>query len=98
MHIEQDRDTMAALYRVVASYEDFTLTVVWRFAQIFTSIALALAVVNGRLDWRNGVKLAFLDETFQTKRWGEDPEAANRLRAIRREVEQTAHFLTLCNG
>ena len=96
VHLQQDKDSMHVLYQSVSGFDDFSLVAVMRFAQAFTSLSLALAVANGRLDWREGTELAFIDETFQSKRWGEDNEAIMRLNAIRTEVRQAACFLALC--
>lgn len=96
VHLEQGQETLDALDRMVRSFEDFSLTVVYQFTQMFTSLSLALAVAKGRIDWSEGTDLAFLDETFQAKRWGEDHEAIIRVNNMRKEIEQMARFLEFC--
>jgi chaperone required for assembly of F1-ATPase len=57
-----------------------------------------LAVVEGRLDAAEALRLATVDETFQERFWGEDAEAAARRARIAAEVEQAARLLALARG
>ena len=59
---------------------------------------LGLAVLEGRLDAAEALRLATLDETFQEQFWGLDAEAAARRERIAAEVAQAARLLALARG
>ena len=64
----------------------------------FGSLVLGLAVVEGRLDATEALRLATLDETFQEGFWGVDAEAAARRERVAAEVAQAARLLALAHG
>jgi chaperone required for assembly of F1-ATPase len=59
------------------------------------SLVLGLALAERRLDAATAHALGALDELFQAELWGEDAEAAARLRAIAAEIELAERFLRL---
>jgi chaperone required for assembly of F1-ATPase len=61
-------------------------------------LVLGLAVVDGRLDAAEALRLATLDETFQEGLWGFDAEAAARRARVAAEVAQAARLLALARG
>lgn len=95
VHLQQPEDAMAALTRAVEALDDFPLTPLVRMTRVFGSLALALAVVDGRLAWQEGMRLALLDETYQSEKWGEDREALERRRSMTEDVAQAARFFDL---
>ena len=96
VHIEQEKASIIKLREVISAYLPFPLTALIRFSQSFSSLGLGLAVTSHHITWQQASELAFLDEKFQAQRWGEDSEAVEREKNIRIEVEQTAHFMSLC--
>ncbi|MDD9878983.1 MAG: ATPase [Magnetovibrio sp.] len=94
-HVVQPAAALERLRACVAAYDDFQLTGVAQLTQVLGSLALALAVERGRLNWGDAAAASLLDETFQSERWGEDKEARERRRAIHGEAEAAARFLEL---
>ncbi len=93
--IEQPSETLAALRRAVAAWDDFELTVLSAVASAAGSLVIGLALVAGRIDAAAAFDAAQLDESYQIERWGEDPEAARRGAAIKADLETAARFLAL---
>lgn len=62
------------------------------------SLALALALVHGRITSAEAFAAAQLDETFQNETWGEDAEAKRRSDRLAAEVEAVSRYLTLLGG
>lgn len=98
VHIAQSEDALAALRRRVDTLTDFELTAVADLTQIMGSLVLALAVVCGRLSWRQAFDCSRLDEHWQNQRWGEDREAASRTETLSRDVEAAARFAELAGS
>lgn len=61
----------------------------------FGSLILALALVEGELDFAGAWAAAQIDESWSVERWGEDAEAAARSAARRRDLAEAHRFLTL---
>ena len=62
------------------------------------SLVLGLALAEGRLDAAEACRLAFLDESFQQERWGEDAEALARQDGVVKDVALAARLLALARG
>jgi chaperone required for assembly of F1-ATPase len=60
-----------------------------------SSLAIGLALAEGRLGAAEAFAAAELDSTFQLEHWGEDPEETRRRAAIRADLEAAARFLGL---
>lgn len=93
--IEQTPESLAALSKAVAARDDFELTALSAAATAAGSLTIALALAAGRIDAAAAFAAAQLDESYQTERWGADPEAARRGAAIREDLDATARFLAL---
>lgn len=91
----QPADSLAALAAAVAAHDDFRLTALAEIVQIGGSLVIGLAVVGGRMTAEDGIAAAFIDETFQAGRWGEDEEATAVRRRRRDELFAAAAFLDL---
>ncbi len=95
MPVAQPREALAALRRAVQVLPPLDLAALGVLVPAFGSLVLGLAVVEGRLDAAEALRLATLDETFQEGFWGVDAEAAARRARIAAEVEQAARLLAL---
>ncbi len=95
VHVAQPPDSLAALAAVVDGHDDFRLTALAEIVQISGSLVIGLAVLAGRLTAEQGIVAAFVDETFQTGRWGEDEEAMDVRRRRRDDLLAAARFLDL---
>lgn len=95
MPVAQNPDALAALRRAVSALAPLQLAALGVLVPVFGSLVLGLAVVEGRLDAAEALRLATLDETFQERAWGEDAEAAARRARVAAEVRQAARLLAL---
>jgi len=93
--IEQPPAALAALTRAVAARDDFVLAALSSATTATGSLAIALALVEGRVDAEAAFAAAQLDESYQMERWGEDPEALRRHAAIRAELAAVDRFVGL---
>jgi chaperone required for assembly of F1-ATPase len=95
MPVAQPAGAVAALRRSVLALPALDLAVLGVLVPAFGSLVLGLAVVDGRLDAAQALRLATLDETFQEGLWGFDAEAAARRARVAAEVAQAARLLAL---
>jgi len=93
--IDQPTDALAALKQAVGRLDDFALTGLSAAASILGSLVLALALWEGRIDAAEAMRLATLDEAFQSERWGVDAEAQARLDRLGAELAAVERFLRL---
>lgn len=91
----QNEESLAALSRQVAGYDDWALTALQSLAPCLGSLVLSLAVVEGELEAEEAFELSRLDERFQNERWGLDAEARARNHGLRQEVLAAARLLEL---
>jgi chaperone required for assembly of F1-ATPase len=96
--VAQPEAALAALSGVVASRTDFELVALSAAVKAAGSLVIGLALCAGRIDARAAFDAGQLDETYQMERWGEDPEAAGRRAAIRRDLEAATRMVALLRG
>jgi len=93
--VEQPPAALAALTRAVAARDDFALAALSAATAATGSLAIAPALVEGRIGSEGAFAAAQLDESYQMERWGEDAEAARRRAAIRAELAAVERFVAL---
>jgi chaperone required for assembly of F1-ATPase len=93
--IKQSEQALAALTRVVAAQDDLRLTALGVMTGASGSLAIALAVLEGRISPEAAAEAAQLDELYQAERWGIDPEAEKRRAAQRADLVAARRFLDL---
>jgi chaperone required for assembly of F1-ATPase len=93
--VDQPADALAHLRQAVAGHGDLALSALYNLTHISGSLAIALALSEGRLSAADGFAAAQLDELYQIERWGEDPIAAERHDGIRRDLAAGTRFLAL---
>jgi chaperone required for assembly of F1-ATPase len=94
-YVKQHRGAVAALRQAVAALDVPALAALGVAVPAMGSLVLGLALAERRLDAATAHALGALDELFQAELWGEDAEAAARLRAIAAEIELAERFLRL---
>jgi chaperone required for assembly of F1-ATPase len=94
-HVAQDPAALAALARLLAAQDRWTLTGLQTATALTGSLVLALALAEGRLAPADAFALARLDETFQAEQWGADAAAEKRSAGHARELEMTGEFMAL---
>lgn len=95
MPISQPADALAAIRRAVEKLDGFRLTALAMATGAAGSLAVALAMVHGRLDGEGAFEICQLDETFQIEQWGEDYEAADKRAALKADLSAISRFLSL---
>ena len=94
-HIAQPAEALLTLGQVVDTHDAYALTALHAAATIMGSLALALALLDGRLDAAEAFALSQVDETWQAEKWGTDRAAAERAERLARELDFAARFAAL---
>lgn len=87
--------SIEALQAAVGALDTQRLTVLSEATGLTGSIALGLALVDGKITPDAAFDAAQLEETYQMERWGEDAEAAARRANQRIELRAAARFARL---
>ncbi len=95
VHIAQPPASLEALHNALTALDAFKLTALHVMTALTGSALIALAHVGGELDTGAAWTASIVDETWQASRWGEDFEAAGRLKARRAEFESASCFFNL---
>ncbi len=94
-HIEQPPASLDAIRQAVSALDAFKVAALHSMTGLLGSALIALAYVNGFLDAEAAWAAAHVDETWQTGRWGEDFEAAQRLKNRFSEFLNASKFYSL---
>jgi len=97
-HIAQPDEAVAALRAAVTAYDPFVLVGLYHAATILSSLVLALALAEGRLEADEAFAASQVDERYQAECWGEDHEAAARAHTLAGELAAAARFMVLARG
>ncbi|MGE4063363.1 MAG: ATP12 family chaperone protein [Rhodospirillaceae bacterium] len=95
MPISQAPAAVARMREALAALGDARLTAFQAAAALTTSLALSLALVHGHLSAADVFGAAFLDELYQSERWGEDKEAGDRRRRMAADLAAIERYLSL---
>ncbi len=95
-HVAQPEASLSALRAAVAVLNAFQLTALHVMTSLTGSALIALAHTAGELDTAAAWAVAHTDENWQAARWGEDFEAARRMKARLAEFESASRFFHLC--
>ena len=93
--ILQSDQALAALTRAVAAQANLRLTALAVMTGAAGSLAIGLAVLEGRINPETAADAAQLDELFQAERWGIDPEAEKRRAIQKADLVAARRFLDL---
>jgi chaperone required for assembly of F1-ATPase len=96
--IAQPAASLITLRRAVEAADLWRLTALAAATAACGSLILALALAEGEIDAAAATELSLLDESYQSERWGEVPEAAERRAALSAEIAAAARFLALLAG
>lgn len=94
-HIAQPAASLEALSRAVQALEPFKLAALHNMTTLTGSALISLAHIEGELSSAEAWAAAHMDENWQTSRWGEDFEAAQRMQARRAEFNSASRFFSL---
>lgn len=93
--VSQPPENSGVLKKQLENLHHMELTAVAALAAATSSLILAMAVTNGRIDSEEAFQAAQLDESYQNERWGHDAEAEARQRHLRTDITAMANFITL---
>jgi chaperone required for assembly of F1-ATPase len=93
--VAQPAASLAALARALAALDPFRLAGLSLAVGAAGSLAVGLALAEGRLDAAAAFAAAELDAGFQIERWGEDEEARARRDGLRAELALAARWFAL---
>ncbi len=85
----------AALRVAVAACDDWRLTALQLATTAAGSLVIGLALIERRLDAGQAFEASELHETYQLERWGEDPDATHRRRALAADLQAARVFADL---
>lgn len=94
-HLQQDAAALAALREAVAGCDDMELAALHEVTTITGSLVIGLAAILGEIDAEQAWQAGHVDAIYQAERWGSDPEAAARERALSRDLDSALEFLHL---
>ncbi len=94
-HIDQAGASLDAIRRAVAAFPPFKLAALHVMTSLTGSALIALAHANGFLDTDAAWAAAHVDETWQASQWGEDFEAAQRLKNRHSDFLNASRFFEL---
>jgi chaperone required for assembly of F1-ATPase len=95
MAIPQSDQALATLARAVAAQDNLRLTALAVMTGAAGSLAIGLALLEGRIGPEEAAASAQLDELFQAERWGLDPEAEKRRASQKADLVSARRFLDL---
>jgi len=95
MPFSQPVEAKGALQKAFLALDEHRFTAAQAAAGSLGSLALALALVHGRLTAAEALAASHFDEAYQNERWGEDSLAAARRAEMAAELEGIGKFLKL---
>jgi chaperone required for assembly of F1-ATPase len=93
MPIDQSPELHAAIRRYLLELDAMHVAALSVFATLFSSLALAIAVMDRHIDAMQGFALSRLEEEDQNARWGKDEEAIKRAKRVEEETYAVSRFL-----
>ncbi len=93
--VEQPPEALARLSGRVGQLDPFTLVALHTASSITGSLALGLALLEGRLNASEAFALSQIDESFQAEKWGRDAEAEARAARLKAELESAERLIQL---
>ena len=76
-------------------YNNWQLAALMDLGAGFSSLLLAIAVIEGRLDVAQAFECSIADELYQNEKWGIDEEAEAKREKLKAELLETQKFLQL---
>lgn len=92
---EQSPDAVAGMEAAIRALDTDRLTALQAAAPAAGSLALALALVHGRITAAQVFAAATLDEAYQNETWGDDSLARERRDGLERDIGAVGVFLSL---
>lgn len=98
MPIDQPPELHAAVGKKLSALDAMQLSALCILSSGYSSLALALAVVEKHLDAAEAFRLSRLEEESQAEQWGRDAEADQRAERLKEEIVAAGQFLRLLDA
>lgn len=95
MPVVQPAGNRDIISRMTYHYSDWQLAVLATLTKPLSSLILALAVLEKHLDAATAFRLAYLEEEFESEKWGRDMEKESRLFLAKNEITSAGKFLDM---
>ncbi len=95
MPLEQPEALHAAIRKYLLTLDTMRLAACCTLASGYSSLVLAIAVLQKQLPAARAYELSRLEEEAQAEQWGRDAEADERSRRMQAEIVETGQFLRL---
>ena len=94
MPVDQSPKLHEAVRKYLQGLSAMHLSVLGVFASLFSSLILAIAVIEHHLDAMQAFVVSRLEEDTQAERWGKEEEAEKRRLRIEEETRSMSRFLS----
>ncbi|MEX2642833.1 MAG: ATP12 family protein [Acetobacterales bacterium] len=98
MPVAQPRESVERVAAALRAFDGWSLAALGIAIPAAGSAVLGLAMAESRIDAASAFELSQQDESYQLALWGEDPDAARRRTALRRDLDAAGRFLELCRA
>lgn len=98
MPLDQPPAVHTALRAYLEKKDAWTLAAFSVLASGFSSLVLAMAVVEKHLSAAEAFGLSRLEENYSIEKWGEDEEAAQKAARLKAEILEAEQFLKLLDA
>ncbi len=95
MPVDQPPELHKAIETYLNSLTDLQHAALCILSSGFSSLVLAIAVVDARVTCDTGFTISRLEEEFQAEQWGRDAEADVRTARLKSEIMEAGRFLDL---
>lgn len=95
MPIDQPPELHAALRGYLITLDAMQISALSVLASVYSSLVLAVAVIDGHITALEAFRLSRLEEDTQAEEWGADEEAQTRANRLEEEARSASEFLIL---
>jgi len=93
--VRQPLGSLARVGDLLATYDAFTIAALHSATSATGSLVVGLALHDREIDAETAFTVSQIDEAFQTRQWGADPEAEAARQALRRDLADASVFFGL---
>jgi chaperone required for assembly of F1-ATPase len=95
MPIKQSEIAKKTALQIINEMNEWQIAVLVTLAKALSSVILAMAVIKKHIDAETAFLLAFLEEEFESEKWGKDSEKEAKIEELRQEVINCGKFVQL---
>ncbi len=95
LNVAQDNNDMEQLKTILMKMPELRLTAMQAAVDILGSVVLAYAMALGQIDTNTAFEASFIEELFQSKAWGLDPDTEKKHNSIKQDLQYIYNFVEL---